>query len=421
MPTSVTVSPRPPVRLSARASAVLTARVLAPLIVQGPIVRRAPMVTAAQRLGWEAGAVRLLADLAERYDRRPLLVRVGPRRMLLPLHADDARAVLADSPAPFTPASAEKRAALRHFQPRAVLISDTDDRPALREWNEAALQPGALHQAAGRLIEVVTRDGAELADRARRQGTLRWDQIDAALWATVRELVLGPGGRSDAALTDDLDRLRSRANLAFLRPADRRRRARFTRSLLDHLRAAPADSLAGAGLLHGGSPALAATQVPHWLFAYDAARITLWRALAVLAARPDRQDTVRREAATQPAHRQQAAMDAIRDALHRWPTTLVILRDATAPTRWGGTDLPEGTGVALISAYLHRDQDVDLSFSAGPVICPGRDVVVDTMAPLLAAMVRDTRWSPVTHPELTDDAGPVTLPHHRIVLAATGV
>ncbi len=341
--------------------------------------------------------------------------------MLLPLHPDDARAVLAQSPAAFTPASTEKRAALQHFQPRAVLISDLDDRPPLREWNEAALQPGALHQAAGRLVEVVTRDGAELAERARGQGTLRWDQVDAPLWATVRELALGPGARPDAALTDDLDRLRSRANLAFLRPVNRRRRARFTHRLLDHLRTAPADSLAGAGLLHGGSPAFAATQVPHWLFAYDAARITLWRALAVLAARPDAQDTVRHESIGQPAHRQHAAMDAIRDALHRWPTTRVILRDAAVPTRWGGTDLPVGTGVALLSSFLHREQGIDLSFSAGPAICPGRDVVVDTMAPLLAAMVRDTRWLPVSHPGLAGDPGPVTVPHHRITLAATAI
>ncbi len=48
---SVTVSSRTPVRLSARASAVLTTRVLAPLILQGPIVRRGPMVTAAERCG----------------------------------------------------------------------------------------------------------------------------------------------------------------------------------------------------------------------------------------------------------------------------------------------------------------------------------------------------------------------------------
>ncbi|GIG25910.1 cytochrome P450 [Cellulomonas denverensis] len=415
-------SPRTPVRLSARAGAVLTARVLVPLIAEGPIIRRGPVVTVADRLGWESAAVRLLDRLAERYDRRPLLVRLGPRTLLLPLHPDDARDVLDATPEPFTPASGEKRSALRHFQPRAVLISDQDDRPALREWNEAALQPGGLHQAAATLVAVAQRDGAELAATARRSGELGWQQADGPLWATVRELVLGPGARPDTALTDDLNRLRSRANLAFARPLDRRRRARFTRRLLDHLHTAPATSLAGAGLLHGGSPAFAATQVPHWLFAYDAARITLWRALAVLAADPERQDAVRHEAEHQPGHRQQAAADAIRAALHRWPTTLVILRDATAATRWGRTTLDPGTGVALISAYLHRAAEpVDLSFSAGPAICPGRDVVVDTMAPLLAAMVRDTRWSPLTHPDLAAEPGPVTLPHHRIRLAAEPV
>lgn len=122
-----------------------TARVLgmlAPLVVQGAIVRRPRVTPLADRVRADERGVVTLRALADRYDRRPVLVSLGPRRLLVPLHVDDARTVLDRSPDPFSPASAEKRGALHHFQPDGVLVSPTRARPPRRAWNEAALDTG---------------------------------------------------------------------------------------------------------------------------------------------------------------------------------------------------------------------------------------------------------------------------------------
>ncbi|UCN13149.1 cytochrome P450 [Cellulomonas iranensis] len=420
---------------------------LAPLVAQGAIVRRPRVVALAERLRSDARAADVLHDLAERHGRRPVAVTLGARRLVLPLQHDDARAVLDDSPAPFTPASAEKRAALAHFQPRAVLISPAAVRPALRAWNEHALETGApVHSAARGVVPTLHGLAGDLAASARARGTLSFDDADGPLWSAALAVTLGPDARHDTCLLGELQTLRRRANWAFAVPQRRALRARFTRHVLDRVRRAPADSLAGAGVLRGGSPPLAATQVPHWLFAFDAARIALWRALGVVAARPRLQDALRAEAVAASAADGPRVLPLARavvlESVRLWPTTLVVLRETTAPTRWGDVELPAGHGVALVSAWFHRDPDhrpvadaftpdawdgtrwtgddaCVVPFSAGPVVCPGQDVVLLTAATLLSDLVRDVRWSPATHPGLADDPLPPTLGHADLRLRAS--
>lgn len=432
--------------------------VLGPLVAQGAIVRRPRVVAAAERLRSDARAADVLADLAERYDRRPVALTLGTRRLVLPLHHDDARAVLDGSPDPFTPASGEKRAALAHFQPHGVLISPLDERPPLRTWNEQALETDRpVHSGAAGVVPTLQQIAADLATTARTRGELRFDDADQPLWSAALAVTLGPDARDDTRLVDELQALRARANWAFAAPQHRALRARFTRHVLDLVRRAPADSLAGAGLVRGGSPPLAATQVPHWLFAFDAARIAVWRALAVLAARPDAQDALRAEAVAAAAGDGPPVLPLARAAVHEslrlWPTTLVVLRESVAPTRWGDVDLPAGHGVALVSSWFHRDPDRrpvadawtpqawqgttwqgdDVSpsgsdtpwcvipFSAGPVVCPGQDVVLLTASTLLSGLVRDARWTAGSHSALADDPLPATLDHAHLRVRAGAV
>ncbi|QCB93717.1 cytochrome P450 [Cellulomonas shaoxiangyii] len=425
--------------------------VLAPMLARGPIVRRPRVGAAAERLGADARAADVLAGLAERYERRPVAVTLGRRRMVLPLHHDDGRAVLDLSPDPFSPASAEKRAALRHFQPRAVLISPLDERPVLRDWNERALETGRpVHSAGAGVVGALHAIADGVARSARASGALGFEDVDDALWAAARTVTLGPGAQDDATLVDELTALRRRANWAFAVPQDRALRARFTRRVLDHVRRAPLDSLAGAGVVRGGSPVLAATQVPHWMFAFDAARIALWRALAVVAARPGLQDAMRAEAVDAAAaggvHELPLARAAVLESLRLWPTTLVILRETVAPTAWGDVVLPAGHGVSVVSSWFHRDRErrpaadtfgpafwhgttwvgpsgqddgwLVVPFSAGPVVCPGADVVLLTASTLLSDLVRDVAWRPVSHPALADDPLPPTLSHTGLRLGA---
>lgn len=445
------MGPRDLVTLGPREQARVLTTVLAPLLAQGAIVRRPRVAAAAERWRSDARAADVLAGLAERYDRAPVAVTLGRRRLVLPLHHADARAVLDGSPDPFSPASAEKRAALRHFQPRGVLISPPDERPALRGWNERALETGRPVHSAGAGVVGALHDVADgLARTALARGGLGFEDADGPLWAAARTVTLGPGARDDTVLVDELQALRRRGNWAFAVPQRRALRARFTRRVLDHVRTAPLDSLAGAGVARGGTPVLAATQVPHWLFAFDAARIALWRALAVVAARPALQDALRAEA-VDAAHADgvrtlSLARAAVLESVRLWPTTLVLLRETVAPTRWGGVTLPAGHGVALVSAWFHRDPahrpvadafapqawegtgwtgapDGDdwlvVPFSLGPVVCPGQDVVLMTASTLLSDLVRDVRWSPGSHPGLAGDPLPPTLSHAGLRVHAT--
>ena len=115
---------------------------------------------------------------------------------------------------------------------------------------------------------------------------------------------------------------------------------------------------------------------------------------------------------------------------------MVILRDATRPVG----DLPAGTAFVIVSSYFQRDpvtlpyadrfapeiwldgraQDnwSLVPFSAGPVSCPGRDLVLFTTGTLLGVL-RD-RYG-VRAARSLDPAGPLpgTLDHTALRFAVT--
>ncbi len=147
-------------------------------------------------------------------------------------------------------------------------------------------------------------------------------------------------------------------------------------------------------------------QIPHWLFAFDAAGMATcvhWHSLPRTPTGSPRFVGRRRSdppgnAATLPIHRA-----CILESLRLWPTTPAILRDSTRPTVWrtpGGAraTVPEGSMFIILTPPLHRDRDrfdfanaftpdiwIDgradglhtlLPFSGGPADCPGRNVAL---------------------------------------------
>ncbi|WHP18032.1 cytochrome P450 [Cellulomonas sp. ES6] len=425
------VSPRTPVDLGATRSLAVAARVLGPLVAQGAIVRR-PRVTAwAERRQTDRSAAALLRALRDEHGGAPVVLDLGPRRMVLPLHADDVGALLARSPEPFSPASREKRAALRHFQPDAVLIQPSALRPERRLLNEQALDTSEpVHRDAEALLAAVDREAEALAAQVRAAGVLDWSAFAPAFWRIVRSVVLGAGARDDERVTDVIWALREDANWAFLKP----RRSRLRHELADRLRAYADRAEPGSLVARAAqSPAGAdpAGQVPQWLFAFDAAGAAVLRALAVAASRPDVRERLREEAASGAAM-QPYARGSVLESVRLWPTTFVVLRDATAPTVWGSRELPAGTGFAVVSAFVHRDPDrlafahgfepaawLDgradadwglLPFSGGPVSCPGRNVVLLVAGRLLARLAElDLTFPRARH--LAHDPLPATFDH----------
>lgn len=438
-----------PVDLTATETARVVGTVLAPLVAQGAIVRR-PKVTAwAERHQTDRSARALLTGLRERHDGAPLVLRLGRRRVVVVMAPEDVRRLLDGSPEPFTPATREKRGALAHFQPEGVLISSTSERWHRRPFNEAVLQTDhPVHADGAAFVEAVQRGVTDLTGRLDR--TTRFDAQDFAdaWWNVVLDVVFGAKARGDRELVDALGVLRRDANWSYLHPRRRRMRADLESRIGSYLHAPEPGSLAAAANASG--PATAAGQIPHWLFAFDAAGAVTLRALAIAAARPSVRERLLAEAGAEPSAGSAArsagvgsvglqgpallpyARACVLESVRLWPTTFVVLRDSTGPTTWGERTLPAHTGFVVVSAFFHRDptrlehadafapeawldgrNNADwglVPFSGGPVSCPGRNLVLLVASHMLTCLAaHDLRVARGRY--LARDPLPATMDH----------
>jgi len=366
--------------------------VLLPVVARGAILRRPRLMQLAERLQVDDRALREVRRLRHRYDGGPVPIRIAGRTVALVTEPEDVHRVLAMTPTPFAAATTEKVGALRHFQPHAVLASDPPERQPRRELNEQALETHKpVHRHAERMQAVIHEELDHL------HATVGWTEFREVWSRLVRRIVLGDAAQDDTALSDDLDRLRAAANWAEFAPRRHAVRRRFTDAITRYVDAAEPGSL--VAMLPREDDA--AGQVPHWLFAFDAAGIATWRALAVLATRPDLADRVMTEARHPESSPLLAvAGGAVQESVRLWPTTLVVLREARTETEWRGQTLPAGTEFAIVSSVFHRDDealefadrfDPDIwldgraegdwpiiPFSEGPARCPGENVVLLT-------------------------------------------
>lgn len=418
------------------------AQVLGPLVALGPVIRRPLVGRTAQALqvdrrGWE-----VLSSLREHYGAAPVLVDVAGRTLAIVLSPEDVRRVLSESPDLFTPASREKRFALGGFEPDAVLISKPGLRPVRRRFNEDVLQPGVpVHRIGPALADIAAAETGRLLADLSPAGPLTWRAFSAMFWRVIRCVVLGDGARDAEQLTDLLGQLRAAGNWSYLGRGHRARSQRFQRELALQLQRAEPGSLAG---VLAATPAEAGAdpygQVPHWLFAFDAAGIATFRALALLATHPGTLRRVREELAGPGTGRPPVfplLRACVSESLRLWPTTLVLLRDSTSPTRWGDRSAPSGTGFVIVSSFFHRDRTVldyadrfepdgwldgraaaswsVVPFSGGPPVCPGRNLVLTVTSLVLAELLG--RVTPVLTDPRRLDAGrpmPATLEHSTL-------
>jgi cytochrome P450 len=379
-----------------------TARVLAtvllPTLAKGVIVRRPGVMAVSEKIRSDTTAIDTMRHLRDRYGPEPVRLRITGRSVAMLVDPTDVSRLLAESPEPFALATKEKKAALKHFQPHGVLISEGESRERRRELNERALRPENVP------VEAIVRDEADLLTRhAMSTGELTWDAFSQAWWRVARRIVLGDHARDDDQLTDDLKALRQNANWAFLHPKQRDLRERFQRRLDEHLARHERGSLAAY-------PDDLSGQVPHWLFAFDAAGIVTMRGLAIGARGPN----------------------GVLESARLWPTTPVILRESTKPTRWHGTWLPANTEFVVFTPFFHRDPDrlpyadeyapeiwdgprdpAIVPFSGGPGVCPGRDLVLAAAGTMLDAL-----GDHLTFPRLSSPL-PRSLNHFGLRMPAT--
>ncbi|MBB6569905.1 hypothetical protein HNR71_005542 [Kribbella sandramycini] len=268
--------------------------VLLPVVARGAILRRPRLMRLAERLQVDARALREVRRLRTRYAEGPVPLRIAGRIVALVTAPEDVQRVLAMTPEPFSAATTEKVGALRHFQPHAVLITDPPLRAPRRDLNEQALETHQpVHQHAARMRAVIHEELSQLI------GTIGWTDFRAVWSRIVRRIVLGDSARDDTALTAELDRLRSAANWAEFAPRRPAVRRSFAARLDRYAEAAEPGSLIAMSPPADGL----ADQAPHWLFAFDAAGIAVWRALAVLATRPALSSGSRPRPGTRRLHR----------------------------------------------------------------------------------------------------------------------
>ena len=420
-----TTPARAPSTASALDTARVLARVIAPTLAVGVIVRRRRAMALADRLDVDASATDLLRALRAHYGSGPLRLRLPGRSMAVVLDPEDVEGILRRSASEFTSANWEKQEALGHFQPRGVLISRGRPRAERRRFHEAVLQTREpVHELAPRIVRVVDEEVEQLVSGER----LDWDAFATAWWRIVRRVVLGDGARDDRELIESLNQLRADANWAFLAPRHREHQRRFQERLRHHLRRAESGSLAEHTAQRGPGDVDAAEQVPHWLFAFDAAGMVVFRALALLATHPEQAKRAREEIAAAEAGKP-ALLPYLRGCVHEsvrlWPTTPALLRDSLSQV---DAELPAGTGFFIYEPLFHRDPDsvphphefapqdwVDgtsestpalVPFSAGPGRCPGEDLVLLVTSSLLGSVLR-RRTARLSDPHGLDPARPL--------------
>jgi len=411
--------------------------VVLPLLGKGVILRRPAMVGLAQRLGLDGRALRTVQRLRDQHGEGPLLLPVPFHPYALILVPEHATRVLAESPEPFATASDEKHSALSHFEPHGVLISGSRERAIRRPYNEAVLDtPCPAHRLAERFLSILEEEAARLVSAADERGELDWSRFAIGWWRMARRVVFGDGARDDHALTDALAKLRADANWAFLHPKRRRLQERFFTQLEEHLRRAEPDSLSAIMAATPAAPGVEpALQVPQWLFALDAPARATFRTLALLGTHPVIR--ARAEAEIASGSREMPFLRAcVLDTLRLWPTTPVVLRQATADVEWENGILPRGAGVIIYTPFFHRDETrlpqahrfapetwlgsrpedrALIPFSDGPARCPGRNLSLLLSSAMLAALMRRRRFTPTDAKGIgPEDVLPATLSAYEL-------
>ncbi|MFC7403266.1 cytochrome P450 [Citricoccus sp. GCM10030269] len=385
-------------------------RVLLGPVIKGPIVRRPKAVGLAERFDADSWGVAEMQRVRARYGAGPVQLRVAGRRVALLLDPEDVHRVLNETPGTFSPASLEKRGALNHFEPKSSLVSSSERRASRRPFNEQILETARpIHSHAQAMTAAVTEEVSALLGHADFAGVLDWDAF-AVMWGRmVRRIVLGTSARDDEQVTDDLRRLRERANLSYFMPQNRGLRERFLGRLQDYIELAEPGSLAAMVAQAETADDIAPhQQIPQWLFAFDAEAWATFRALSLLTAHPEAAEMARTEMAQAPDLPFLRA--TVLESLRLWPTTPLILRDSTVETRWRNGVLPAGTSLVIYAPFFHRDDetlpeahrfspelwlrdrdDTDwplVPFSGGPGMCPGRNVVLLTSSMVLGELLR---------------------------------
>ncbi|MBV9761954.1 MAG: cytochrome P450 [Acidobacteriaceae bacterium] len=393
------------------------ADIILPTLAKGIIMRRPFVMRVAERFQFDRRAIRRMQTIRAEYGAGPLLLRIPGRDLALILDPQQVRRVLENSPYPFATATKEKRAALAHFEPKTALISTGPERQERRRYNETVLESDRkIHDQAAAFLWIIHAEAERLCWSARKVGELNWTLFSEAWFRVVRRVVFGDAASDDDLLSSMMAKLRRSANWAFLAPQRHTLRRELLRRIQGYLERAEPGSLAGAmSQVHATALTAPEQQVTQWLFAFDAAGMTTYRSLGLLASHPDYAREVRAEISTNSGQLT-LTRRVVSESLRLWPTTPLILRETTRTTEWETGTLRANTELIIFTPFFHRDDerlsyadrftpelwdDSDrardsypiIPFSDGPATCPGRNLVMFLTSSTIAAILSHTRLS----------------------------
>ncbi|OBG67281.1 cytochrome P450 [Mycobacterium sp. E735] len=406
-----------------------TTLVALPNVAEGLFSRRPAVTAALNRAGVARSAHRLLTALHRRYGDGPIWVKVGGKPTLLVFGPDQIRFVLSHAPEPFASDPEPKLSGMNKFQPHALTISRGDHWSDRRRFTEAVLAQAAGSGAvAHRCDTVADQEARAMPDN------LDWPWFHSVIQRIARRIILGDNAADDQKISAQLVTLMAKANPPGR--GDPEILDTFLTALSRYAQAADAHSLVGQFAAAPASDVTYPThQVIHWMFAMgDTLAINLWRCLALLATHTEILLNAQNAIDEHSAH--DYLVGCLSEAMRLWPSTPVLARTLTGPTKWDGEIVPAGTQVMIVNTFNHRDtsrfpgadqfnptawtQGAAQSswsfnfFSHGPQACPGADLALRIGVAVLTAVLGER--SPAATGADLDPHRPLprTLDHSRV-------
>ena len=344
-----------------------------PMALQGVFRKRPFWVKFFGKLHPDPLGRRFVARLRAKYHAPFVDLRMLTRRTRLVLDIDAIRHVLEHSPDAYADPRS-KREGMSVFQPHAVTISRLPPWVVRRWFNATVLAAGVGSPLDAHLMTVVRDEVGRW--HARSPTRLVWSDLQELFDRLTLRIVFGDGATEDRALLAALDALMRAANRVLFRRRPAGAFEALDGGIRRYLAVGDPQSLVGVAAQLLRSPhrwpeekvpppevLRAENQVPHWLFAMkDTLAANTAFTLALLAAHP----AARSRAWTPPRERPTLATDlhgayllegCVQEAMRLWPTTPMLLREATCAGVLGDVHGP-GLQVLIWNAANHRDAAV---------------------------------------------------------------
>ncbi len=390
---------------------------IVPYFSQGIFTRRRFWFSFWAKAHPDPAGVRFISRLRRRYDSQYLGMRLPSGKSILVLDIDCVQQVLDNSPEIYAEPRV-KRNGMSHFQPHALTICRGEEWRERRRFNEAVLGAASQpHPYADQFLEIIRQEVHLM--QSQHGDRLVWANLQSMFEKISLQIIFGKNARSDTLLLSLLNRMMRESNRLVALGNSKYAPAFYSR-IDRYLQRPQAGSLIALACQTPSTDATrVANQIPHWLFAMNetlAANVA--GALALVASQPGTMSRAQQELAGEDP----ATVDGIenlhylegclQEAMRLWPTTPLLMREATTECQVGDTVVESETQLIIHNSFNHRDgENYELAdrfdpeqwpdarkdyrfnhFSHGPQACAGIGLAMFIGKAVLAALLEPDRY-----------------------------